>query len=187
MTLAAAEAVSVARIGVVTVSDRVSAGSATDQSGPAVHEYFAQCVVSPWEPVLCTVADERDEIARVLRELADGSGCSLIVTTGGTGPAPRDVTPEATRDVCDRILPGFGEAMRAVSVRTVPTAVLSRQLAGSRGKTLIINLPGRPASIDVCLDAVIQAIPPCIRLLGGVTFRLADTIPAKSATQGEKQ
>lgn len=187
MTLAAAELANVARIGIVTVSDRVSAGSATDQSGPAVREYFAQCVLSPWEPVSRTVADERDEIARVLRELADESGCSLIVTTGGTGPAPRDVTPEATRDVCDRILPGFGEAMRAVSVKTVPTAVLSRQLAGSRGKTLIINLPGRPASIDVCLDAVIQAVPPCIRLLGGVTFRLADTIPAKSASQGEQR
>jgi molybdopterin adenylyltransferase len=113
------------------------------------------------------IPDEQDLIEQTLQELADNIACCLILTTGGTGPAPRDVTPEATRNVCDRILDGFGEAMRGASLASVPTAILSRQLAGTRGKTLIINLPGKPRAIAECLDAVFPAVPYCIELLGG--------------------
>ena len=111
--------------------------------------------------------DERLQIEAALRGLADIDDCPLIVTTGGTGPAPRDVTPEATEAVCDRMLPGFGELMRAVSLRSVPTAILSRQTAGTRGRSLIVNLPGKPSAIAECLDAVFPAIPYCIDLIGG--------------------
>jgi len=113
------------------------------------------------------VADERELIATALRELADVEKCCLIVTTGGTGPALRDVTPEATADVCEKMMPGFGELMRTVSLRVVPTAILSRQTAGIRGSTLIVNLPGKPSAIADCLDAVLPAIPYCIDLIGG--------------------
>ncbi|MEO0035636.1 MAG: hypothetical protein RLZZ501_1659 [Pseudomonadota bacterium] len=153
-------------IGIVTVSDRAAAGLYPDAGGPAVAAWLRRVVVSPWRPVARLVADERERIEAVLRDLADGEGCGLIVTTGGTGPAPRDVTPEATIAVCDRLLPGFGELMRHESLRVVPTAILSRQTAGIRGRSLIVNLPGKPAAIADCLGAVMPAIPDCLDLIG---------------------
>ncbi len=154
-------------IGVVTVSDRASRGDYADQGGPGIEAALARILATPWAPVRRLVADEQPLIEAALRELADGPGCPLIVTTGGTGPAPRDVTPEATAAVCERMLPGFGELMRAVSLRAVPTAILSRQTAGVRGRSLIVNLPGKPSAIAECLDAVFPAIPYCIDLIGG--------------------
>ncbi len=155
------------RIGLLTVSDRASSGAYEDLGGPAMRAHLDERIVSAREFVARTVPDDRVLIASAIVDLADAEGCHLVVTTGGTGPAPRDVTPEATESVCDRLLPGFGEAMRAVSLPTVPTAILSRQTAGTRGGTLIINLPGRPAAIAQCLDAVLPAVPDCIALLGG--------------------
>jgi molybdopterin adenylyltransferase len=137
-----------------------------DRGGPAVVAALGEILSSPWEPVARVVADEQPAVEAVLRELCD-DGCCLVVTTGGTGPAPRDITPEATVAVCDRILDGFGEQMRAVSLQYVPTAILSRQIAGVRGKALIVNLPGQPKAIRQCLDAVFPAIPYCIDLIGG--------------------
>ncbi|HEV2511172.1 molybdopterin adenylyltransferase [Bosea sp. (in: a-proteobacteria)] len=156
-----------AKIGIVTVSDRASAGVYADEGGPAIVDYFAKALASPWQAVTRVIPDERAGIAQTLTELADKEGCCLIVTTGGTGPAPRDVTPEATEDVIDKLMPGFGELMRQVSLAKVPTAILSRQLAGIRGKSLIVNLPGRPRAIAECLDAVMPAIPYCIDLIEG--------------------
>lgn len=156
-----------ARIGIVTVSDRASAGIYADEGGPAIHDYFAKTLTSPWEAVARVIPDDRKLIAQTLVELADAQGCCLIVTTGGTGPAPRDVTPEATEDVIEKPMPGFGELMRQVSLAKVPTAILSRQTAGIRGKALIVNLPGRPRAIAECLDAVMPAIPYCIDLIEG--------------------
>jgi molybdopterin adenylyltransferase len=154
-------------VGVVTVSDRAFRGIYQDQGGPGIEAALARILATPWHPLRRLVPDERPAIEAALAELADAQACPLIVTTGGTGPAPRDVTPEATEAVCDRILPGFGELMRAVSLRAVPTAILSRQLAGTRGRSLIVNLPGKPAAIAECLDAVFPAIPYCIDLIGG--------------------
>ena len=156
-----------AKIGIVTVSDRASAGVYADEGGPAILDYFSRALTSPWQAVTRVIPDERAGIAQTLIELADKEGCCLIVTTGGTGPAPRDVTPEATEDVIDKLMPGFGELMRQVSLTKVPTAILSRQLAGIRGKSLIVNLPGRPRAIAECLDAVMPAIPYCIDLIEG--------------------
>ena len=133
------------RFGVLTASDRASSGDYEDLSGPAIERFLSEAVTSPWEVVRCLVPDEQALIEASLEELVDGEGCSVVVTTGGTGPAPRDVTPEATEAVCERMLPGFGEQMRAVSLRHVPTAVLSRQTAGIRGSCLILNLPGSRA------------------------------------------
>jgi molybdopterin adenylyltransferase len=158
--------VATARIGVIVVSDRASRGEYADEGGPAAREYLEQRITSPVEVKVRLVPDERPAIEAALCEMAD-AGFALVVTTGGTGPAPRDVTPEATEAVCDRMLPGFGEAMRAVSLRSVPTAVLSRQTAGHRGGCLIVNLPGRPGAIAECLDAVWGAIPYGIELAGG--------------------
>jgi molybdopterin adenylyltransferase len=151
-------------IGILTVSDRASRGEYADEGGPAIRDYLQEVLASPWEPRERIVPDDLDMIAAVLRELAD-CGCCLIVTTGGTGPAPRDVTPEATERVCTRLLPGFGELMRQESLKFVPTAILSRQTAGICGRALIVNLPGRPKSIRQCLDAVFPAIPYCIDLI----------------------
>jgi len=156
-----------ARIGIVTVSDRASAGIYADEGGPAIHDYFAKALISPWEAVARVIPDDRELISQTLIELADAQGCCLIVTTGGTGPAPRDVTPEATEDVIEKPMPGFGELMRQVSLAKVPTAILSRQTAGIRGRTMIVNLPGRPRAIAECLDAVMPAIPYCIDLIEG--------------------
>jgi molybdopterin adenylyltransferase len=155
------------RIGVVTVSDRASRGEYADQSGPAILEFLRESLTSPWEPLVRLIPDEQDRIEATLIALADDEGCSLIVTTGGTGPARRDVTTEATEAVCPKLLPGFGELMRSVSLKSVPTAILSRQTAGIRGKSLIVNLPGKPAAIRECLAAVMPAVPYCIDLIEG--------------------
>ncbi|BCD62449.1 molybdopterin adenylyltransferase [Nitratiruptor sp. YY08-26] len=155
------------RIGVVTASDRASAGIYEDISGKAIMDTMQEYLKNDFEIVYRCIPDELEEIKKALRELCDEEECALVVTTGGTGPAPRDVTPEATEAVCEKILPGFGEQMRAVSLQYVPTAILSRQTAGIRGKSLIINLPGKPKSIRECLDAVFPAVPYCIDLIGG--------------------
>jgi molybdopterin adenylyltransferase len=156
-----------ARIGVLTVSDRASRGEYVDLGGPAISEYLAEVLTSPWEAIGRVVPDEIDQVADALRELSDNEGCCLIVTTGGTGPAQRDVTPEATEAVAEKIMPGFGELMRKVSLEAVPTAILSRQTAAIRGRCLIVNLPGQPRAIGECLDAVFPAIPYCVDLIGG--------------------
>lgn len=154
-------------IGIMTVSDRAARGEYQDQSGPAIEQWLKERVTSPWKPVRVVVPDERDRIEKEFVRLADEAGCCLIVTTGGTGPAARDVTPEATEAVCDKMLPGFGELMRSVSYQHVPTAILSRQTAGVRGRTLIVNLPGKPRAIGECLDVIFPAIPDCLDVLGG--------------------
>ncbi|MUK50691.1 molybdopterin adenylyltransferase [Aliivibrio fischeri] len=156
-----------AKIGIVTVSDRASVGIYEDISGPAIIETLNDYLTSEWEPVYVVIPDEQDVIEKTLIELADEKNCCLVVTTGGTGPAKRDVTPEATEAVCDRMMPGFGELMRAESLKFVPTAILSRQIAGLRKDSLIVNLPGKPKSIRECLDAVFPAIPYCIDLMEG--------------------
>ncbi len=163
-------------LGIVTISDRAFQGRYEDLSGPAIRSVYERWLLTPWHAEYRLVPDEQPAIEGALRELADTVRCPLIVTTGGTGPAPRDVTPEATVAVCDRILPGFGEQMRAVSMQSVPTAILSRQVAGSRGGSLIINLPGKPAAIEECLRAVWAAVPYCVELLGNP--RLAFTADA---------
>ena len=157
----------VARIGIVSVSDRASRGVYEDRGGPAVQAYLGDVLTSPWEAAARVIPDEEDLIRATLVELVDAAGCCLVVTTGGTGPAPRDVTPEATEAVLDKELAGFGEVMRAVSRPHVPTAILSRQTAGVRGSALIINLPGSPKAVGECLDAVFAAVPDCVDLIGG--------------------
>ncbi len=171
-------------IGVVTVSDRASRGEYEDKGGPAIEAVLALILLTPWRAVRRLVPDEQALIEAALRELADTAGCGLIVTTGGTGPAPRDVTPEATEAVCERMLPGFGELMRAVSLRAVPTAILSRQMAGVRGRSLIVNLPGKPSAIAECLDAVFPAIPYCIDLIGGLRLETDPSVCAAFRPQG---
>jgi molybdopterin adenylyltransferase len=156
-----------ARIGIVTVSDRASRGEYQDLGGPAIRDYLENVLTSSWMPVARVIADERPLIEQVLRSLCDDEKCCLVVTTGGTGPALRDVTPEATQAVCEKMMPGFGELMRKVSLEKVPTAILSRQTAGIRGGSLIVNLPGQPRAIAECLDAIFPAIPYCIDLIGG--------------------
>lgn len=156
-----------ARIGILTVSDRAYRGVYEDLGGPAIQEYMSEVLTNEWTPAAMVVPDELDAIQAALIELVDERGCSLVVTTGGTGPAQRDITPEATEAVCEKMLPGFGELMRQVSLHYVPTAILSRQTAGVRGKALIVNLPGKPSAIRDCLDAVMPAIPYCIDLIEG--------------------
>jgi len=155
------------RIGIVTVSDRASRGEYEDLGGPAMRDWLEKALASEWEAVPRMVPDEQHQIETVLKDLCDEEGCCLVVTTGGTGPAKRDVTPEATEAVCDKILDGFGELMRSVSLQFVPTAILSRQIAGIRGESLIINLPGKPAAIADCLNAVFPAVPTCVTLIDG--------------------
>lgn len=164
------------RIGIVTISDRASTGVYEDLSGPAIRDTLKAYLKSPWEEAYRLIPDEQPVIEKTLVELADREKCCLVLTTGGTGPAKRDVTPEATENVCDKILDGFGEQMRAVSLRFVPTAILSRQIAGTRGSTLIINLPGKPKSIRECLDAVFPAVPYCIDLVDGPRLETDDTV-----------
>jgi molybdopterin adenylyltransferase len=154
-------------IGLVTVSDRASQGVYQDLGGPAMAEWLGRALTSPWRVVSRVISDDQPVIEATLKELADAEGCDLVVTTGGTGPAPRDVTPEATEQVCVKMMPGFGELMRTVSLEVVPTAILSRQTAGIRGTSLIVNLPGKPSAIADCLEAVMPAIPYCIDLIGG--------------------
>src|ERR1043166_8990829 len=149
------------RIGIVTISDRASRGVYQDLGGPAIRACLPGILSCPWEPVACVIPDERPLIEETLKRLCDQESCCLVVTTGGTGPAARDVTPEATEAVCEKMLPGFGERMRSVSLASVPTAILSRQTAGIRGSALIVNLPGKPAAIRDCLLAIFAAIPYC--------------------------
>lgn len=155
------------RIGFVTVSDRASRGEYEDLGGPAMQDWLSRALTNEWQAVARIVPDEQEQVEAVLKELADEQNCCLIVTTGGTGPALRDITPEATVAVSSKILDGFGEQMRAVSLNFVPTAILSRQIAAIRGQSLIINLPGKPSAIADCLEAVFPAVPYCIDLLEG--------------------
>lgn len=160
-----------ANIGIVTVSDRAARGEYEDRGGPAINKYFDEVLTSPWAPVARVIADEQATIEETLIELCDHDRCCLVITTGGTGPARRDITPEATEAVCQKMMPGFGELMRQVSLKAVPTAILSRQTAGIRqgedNSALIVNLPGQPKAIGECLDAVMPAIPYCIDLIEG--------------------
>ncbi len=157
----------IAKIGIITASDRASKGIYEDLSGKAIEDTLNDYLTSAWEPVYRCIEDDQKTIEDALKDLVDNENCCLVVTTGGTGPAKRDVTPEATESVCDRMMPGFGELMRAESLKFVPTAILSRQTAGLRGGSLIVNLPGKPKSIRECLDAVFPAIPYCIDLMEG--------------------
>ena len=155
-------------IGLVSISDRASAGVYKDEGIPSLKEWLTAAIASPaWRDETRLIADEQPVIEATLKELVDERGCSLVLTTGGTGPAPRDVTPEATLAVADKVMPGFGEQMRAVSLKYVPTAILSRQVAVVRKKALIINLPGQPKAIRETLDGVFAAVPYCIDLIGG--------------------
>lgn len=163
-------------IGIVTVSDRASSGVYNDVSGPAIEEFLKDVVTTPWRAIKRLVPDGVDSVCNALIDLADRERCDLIFTTGGTGPAPRDLTPEATEAACNRMMPGFGELMRMESLKQVPTAILSRQTAGIRGKTLMVNLPGRPTSIRFTLNAVFPAIPYCLDLIGAGRI---ETDPAK--------
>jgi molybdopterin adenylyltransferase len=162
-------------IGVVTASDRASIGLYEDLSGPAIMAYLSRVLKSPFHIVRKIIPDGFESVRDTLIELADKEHCDLILTTGGTGPSPRDLTPEATEAAAPRVLPGFGELMRKVSLEQVPTAILSRQIAAHRGPCLIINLPGKPASIEVCLNAVFPAVPYCLDLIGAATI---ETDPA---------
>jgi molybdopterin adenylyltransferase len=164
------------RIGVLNISDRASAGIYSDEPGQACLALLREWLSTPFETDYKVIPDDRITIESELRRLADDSGCCLIVTTGGTGPAPRDVTPEATMAVCEKQLPGFGELMRSVSLRYVPTAILSRQVAGIRGRTLIVNLPGRPKAIRENLEAVFPAMPYCIELIGGPRLETNESV-----------
>ena len=165
------------RIGLVSVSDRASSGVYEDKGVPALQEWLGRALKNPIEWVARLIPDEPDLISAALRELVDEAGCDLVLTTGGTGPAPRDLTPEATLAVADKVLPGFGEQMRQISLAFVPTAILSRQVAVVRGKALIVNLPGQPKSIAETLEGLPQRVPPlpgifaavpyCIDLIGG--------------------
>ncbi len=163
------------KIGIITASDRASKGIYEDISGKAIMDTLKEYLKNPLENEYRCIEDEQSLIEKTIIDLEE-LGCSLIVTTGGTGPAPRDVTPEATQAVCEKMLPGFGELMRKESLKYVPTAILSRQCAGIRGKSLIINLPGKPKSIRECLDAVFPAVPYCIDLLGGVYLECDESV-----------
>jgi len=162
------------KIGFVTVSDRASSGVYEDLGGPAMQDWIQQALSNDWQPVSRLIPDEQAVIEQTLIDLVDNQGCCLILTTGGTGPAKRDVTPEATMAICDKLLDGFAEQMRAVSLQYVPTAILSRQVAGTRGSCLIINLPGKPSAIGECLQAVFPAVPYCIDLIDGPFLQTHD-------------
>ena len=164
-----------AKIGIVTVSDRASRGEYEDLGGPAIHDYLNRILTNPWTPVARIISDDQTLVEQTLTELCDQEGCCLVVTTGGTGPACRDVTPEATEAVSGKLMHGFGELMRKVSLEKVPTAILSRQTAGIRGKSLIVNLPGKPKAIAECLEAVFPAIPYCIDLIEGPRLTTDET------------
>jgi len=158
---------SIIKIGIITISDRASAGVYQDISGKAIIDTLNDYLISTWMQVYKVIPDELELIENTIIDMVDNQNCCLVITTGGTGPAKRDVTPEATEAVCDRMMPGFGELMRTESLKYVPTAILSRQTAGLRGSSLIINLPGKPKSIRECLNAVFPAVPYCIDLMNG--------------------
>jgi molybdopterin adenylyltransferase len=156
-----------ARIGVLTISDRASAGIYEDVSGPAIRDWLGKALSVPFELDMRVIPDGFERVRDEIVDMADVGGCCLVLTTGGTGPAPRDFTPEATRAACSRELPGFGELMRMKSLEQTPTAILSRQTAAHRGACLVVNLPGSPRSIELCLSAVFPAVPYCVELIGG--------------------
>ena len=156
-----------AKIGIITVSDRASAGVYEDESGKAIINTLNEYLKSEWTESYEVIPDEQHLIEKTIIDMVDNKNCCLVITTGGTGPSKRDVTPEATEAVCDRMMPGFGELMRTESLKYVPTAILSRQTAGLRNTSLVINLPGKPKSIRECLNAVFPAIPYCIDLMDG--------------------
>ncbi len=160
------------KIGFITISDRAARGEYEDIGGPAMQDWIKNAVLSAYEVVSIIIEDERSLIERTMIDFADNKHCNLILTTGGTGPTTRDVTPEATHAVCERIFDGFAQQMRFVSLKTVPTAILSRQTAGTRGNSLIINLPGKPAAIAVCLGAVFLAVPKCLELLDNSNIQI---------------
>jgi molybdopterin adenylyltransferase len=164
------------KIGIVTVSDRASRAEYEDLSGPAIVEWLAAAISTSWEPVVRVIPDGMESVRDTLVELCDEVHCDLVLTTGGTGPTLRDLTPEAMKAVLHKELPGFGELMRQVSLRAVPTAILSRQTAGTRDKTLIINIPGKPSSIKTCLDAVFPAVPYCLDLIGAGWIETRDEV-----------
>lgn len=155
------------RIGLVSISDRAFSGIYEDKGIPALNDWLDNALASPWTAVSRLIPDERELIEKTLVELVDTQSCSLVLTTGGTGPAPRDVTPDATLAIADRVMDGFGEQMRAISLKYVPTAILSRQVGVIRGGALILNLPGQPKAIKETLDGIFPAIPYCIDLIGG--------------------
>lgn len=163
-------------IGILVVSDRASQGVYEDRGGPAIEAWLSRALTSPWHAQKRIIPDEQPLIEATLIEMVETLHCPLILTTGGTGPALRDVTPEATRAVIERELDGFGEEMRRASLRDVPTAILSRQIAGTRGASLIINMPGKPAAIDTCLNAVFAAVPYCIDLIGGARLETDEAV-----------
>jgi molybdopterin adenylyltransferase len=164
------------KIGIINVSDRASKGIYEDIPGKAIVSTLEEYLVSPWQKVYAVIPDEQDLIEQTMIDMADSQNCCLIVTSGGTGPSKRDVTPEATERVCEKMLPGFGELMRSESLKYVATAILSRQTAGIRNQTLIVNLPGKPKAIRQCLDAVFPAIPYCIDLIDGPFLECNDSI-----------
>lgn len=161
------------RIAILTVSDRASRGEYEDLGGPAVERWLRAAVANPCDYVRRIVPDGLESVRDALIELCDRGGADLVLTTGGTGPAPRDLTPEAMHEVMEKELPGFGELMRRASLAQVPTAILSRQTAGIRGRTLIVNLPGKPSAIDICLAAVFPAMPYCLELIGARPVELS--------------
>ena len=163
-------------IGLVSISDRASAGVYEDKGIPGLKEWFGSALSSPWRMETRLIPDEQPMIERTLIELVDAVGCHLVLTTGGTGPAPRDVTPEATLAVAHKVMPGFGEEMRRVSLKYVPTAILSRQVGVLRGGALILNLPGQPKAIKETLDGVFPAVPYCIDLIGGPYIETRDEV-----------
>ena len=168
--------IEICRVGVLTVSDRAFQGVYEDQSGPAIEELLQKIISGPLQVLLQIVPDEMALIEAALIDMADNEGCQLILTTGGTGPAPRDVTPDATEKIADKVLDGFGERMRAISLKYVPTAILSRQIGAIRGKALIINLPGQPKAINETLVELFEAIPYCIELVSGLAIETNEQI-----------
>ncbi len=163
-------------IGILVASDRAHSKEYEDESGPAILDFLKEAVASPVEVHYRCIPDQKDIIEEVLIELVDITGCNVIVTTGGTGPAVRDVTPEATEHVCERMMPGFGEQMRSISLAFTPTAILSRQTAGIRGSCLIFNLPGRPKAIRETIDEIWKAVPYCVDLIQGPYIDMNDEI-----------
>lgn len=176
------------KIGLVSISDRAATGVYKDEGLPALEEWFKTALATPWETVQRLIPDEQSEIERTLIDLVDNEACDLVLTTGGTGPAPRDVTPEATLAVADKVLPGFGEQMRQVSLRFVPTAILSRQVGVVRKNALILNLPGQPKAIretlegardadgNLLVNGIFAAVPYCIDLIGGPYVETHDAV-----------
>ena len=163
-------------IGLVSISDRASSGVYEDKGIPALREWFGAALATPWTMVTRLIPDEQPVIEQTLKDLVDQEKCNLVLTTGGTGPAPRDVTPEATLAVAEKVMPGFGEQMRQVSLKYVPTAILSRQLGAIRKQALILNLPGQPKAIKETLDGIFAAVPYCIDLIGGPYIETHDHV-----------